>query len=133
MCRCGSRRALRHHAQRLPRHRKPAPGKSYRAWGSDIGPNHTPVEAGLAWACKARGNLDFQDRATIEAQLSKGVAKQLACFTADDPDAALHSRETIFRDGEQVGWLTSGGHGHTVGKAIDYIYVRHPVIDRVRG
>ena len=26
--------------------------KGYRAWGSDIGPDHTPVEAGLGWACK---------------------------------------------------------------------------------
>ena len=26
--------------------------KSYRAWGSDIGPDHTPIEAGLAWAVK---------------------------------------------------------------------------------
>ena len=25
--------------------------KGYRAWGSDIGPDHTPVEAGLGWAC----------------------------------------------------------------------------------
>lgn len=28
--------------------------KGYRAWGSDIGPDHTPVEAGLAWAVKTK-------------------------------------------------------------------------------
>ena len=26
--------------------------KGYRAWGSDIGPDHTPIEAGLGWAVK---------------------------------------------------------------------------------
>jgi sarcosine dehydrogenase len=104
--------------------------KGYRAWSSDIGPDHTPVEAGLAWACKTRSNIDFQGRTAVEKQLADGVAKQLACFTVDDPDVQLHGRETIFRNGEQIGWLTSGGHGHTVGKAIGYGYVRHSGIDR---
>ncbi len=32
--------------------------KGYRAWGSDIGPDHTPLEAGLAWAVKlAKGTV----------------------------------------------------------------------------
>jgi len=62
--------------------------------------------------------------------LAQGVSKQLACFTVEDPAVALHGRETIFRNGEVIGWLTSGGHGHTVGKSIGYGYVRHPGIDR---
>ena len=33
-------------------------------------------------------------------------------------------RETIYRDGKRVGWLTSGGYGHTIGRAIGYGYVR---------
>jgi len=103
--------------------------KGYRAWGSDIGPDHTPVEAGLGWACKTRSNVDFQGRAVIERQLAEGVAKRLACFTLDDPEVLLHGRETIFRDGEQVGWLTSGGYGHTVGQSIGYGYVRHAGVD----
>src|SRR4051794_2224804 len=28
--------------------------KGYRAWGSDIGPDHTPLEAGLGWALKTK-------------------------------------------------------------------------------
>lgn len=52
------------------------------------------------------------------------MAKRLACFTVDDPEVPILGRETIFRDGEQVGWLTSGGFGHTVGKPIGYGYVR---------
>jgi len=34
-------------------------------------------------------------------------------------------RETIYRDGENVGWITSGGHGHTVDCEIGLGYVRH--------
>jgi glycine cleavage system aminomethyltransferase T len=33
--------------------------KGYRAWGSDITPNDTPLEAGLGWAVKLRKNTDL--------------------------------------------------------------------------
>src|ERR1700722_4540346 len=39
-------------------------------------------------------------------------------------EVILLGRETIFRNGERVGWLASGGYGHTVCKAIGYGYVR---------
>ena len=37
----------------------------------------------------------------------------------------LLGRETIYRNGERVGWLTSGGFGHTVGQGIGMGYVRN--------
>ncbi|ULR44059.1 FAD-dependent oxidoreductase [Rhizobium sp. K102] len=100
--------------------------KGYRAWGSDIGPDHTPVEAGLGWAVKIRKNIPFRGRQAIERQLKEGVKKRLACFVPDDPDTVLLGRETIYRDGKRVGWLSSGGFGYTLGKPIGYGYVRNP-------
>jgi 4-methylaminobutanoate oxidase (formaldehyde-forming) len=100
--------------------------KGYRAWGADIGPDHTPLEAGLGWAVKLKKNVDFKGRAAIEAQVAGGMKKMLTCFTVDDPDLVLLGRETIYRDGQRVGWLTSAGYGHTVGKPIGYGYVRNP-------
>ena len=100
--------------------------KGYRAWGSDIGPDHTPPEAGLAWAVKLKSNVDFQGRAALTAQLEAPLKKRLACFTVDDPEVVLLGRETIYRDGERVGWLTSGGWGYTVGRNIGYGYLRDP-------
>ncbi len=35
-------------------------------------------------------------------------------------------RETIYRNGQRVGWLTSAGWGHTLATNIGYGYVRHP-------
>lgn len=99
--------------------------KGYRAWGSDIGPDHTPVEAGLAWAVKAGGAIDFLGRAAIERQLSEGVRKRLVCFVPDQPDTILLGRETIYRNNEKAGWLTSGGFGHTIGGAVGLGYVRN--------
>ena len=37
----------------------------------------------------------------------------------------LLGRETILRNGEPVGYLTSGGYGYTIGKNIGYGYVRN--------
>ncbi|MEE9427963.1 MAG: FAD-dependent oxidoreductase [Paracoccaceae bacterium] len=99
--------------------------KGYRAWGSDIGPDHTPVEAGLTWAVKMKSNIAFKGRDAIADQMNNGVKKRLACFTVADPDIVLLGRETIYRNGQRAGWLTSGGYGHTVGTSIGYGYIRN--------
>lgn len=100
--------------------------KGYRAWGADIGPDHTPDEAGLGWAVKMKGNIPFKGREAVATQRANGVAKMLACFTVDDPEVVLLGRETIYRDGRRVGWLSSGGFGHHLGLSIGLGYVRNP-------
>jgi len=37
----------------------------------------------------------------------------------------LLGRETILRNGEPVGYLSSGGFGYTLGKPVGYGYVRN--------
>ncbi len=96
--------------------------KGYRAWSSDITPNDTPAEAGLAWAVR-KGNSDFIGKAALEA--AGPLTKRFAGFTIDDPSAVLVGRETILRNGVPVGYLTSGGYGYSIGKSIGYGYVRH--------
>ena len=99
--------------------------KGYRAWGSDITPNDSPFEAGLGWAVKLKKDIDFLGRKAAKDMSAKPLGKRLACFTVDDPDVVLLGRETILRNGEPVGYLTSGGHGYTAGKGIGYGYVRN--------
>ena len=98
--------------------------KGYRAWGSDIGPDTTPLEAGLGWATKLKSNVPFQGREALVEQGRGPLAKRLAGFTVDDPDVVLLGRETIYRDGRRVGWLTSAGWGYTLEKNIGFGYVR---------
>jgi sarcosine dehydrogenase len=100
--------------------------KGYRAWGADIGPDHTPLEAGLGFALKLGSEEPFLGRDALERQRRDGLKKRLCGFTVDDPAVVLLGRETIYRDGERAGWLTSGGFGYTIGKAIGYGYVRNP-------
>jgi 4-methylaminobutanoate oxidase (formaldehyde-forming) len=98
--------------------------KGYRAWGSDITPNDTPFEAGLGWAVKLRKNTDFLGRRALEKLAGDTLKKRFAGFTVDDPEIVLLGRETILRNGEPVGYLSSGGYGYTLGKNIGYGYVR---------
>lgn len=99
--------------------------KGYRAWSSDITPNDTPFEAGLGWAVKLKTARPFMGRTALEAVADNPLGKRFAGFVIDDPLAVLVGRETILRDDEPVGYLTSGGYGYTIGKSIGYGYVRN--------
>ncbi|WGV15963.1 GcvT family protein [Fuscovulum ytuae] len=99
--------------------------KGYRAWSSDITPNDTPFEAGLGWAVKMKSNTPFLGRAALEVAQTRPLTKRFAGFTLDAPNAVLVGRETILRNDQPVGYLTSGGYGYTVCKSIGYGYIRN--------
>jgi 4-methylaminobutanoate oxidase (formaldehyde-forming) len=99
--------------------------KGYRAWGADIGPDYTPLEAGLGWAVDLNSGKSFIGRDAILAQKEKPLLKSLACFTLADSEVVLLGRETIYRNGERAGWLSSGGWGYTVNTNIGFGYVRN--------
>ncbi|MDH5354992.1 MAG: FAD-dependent oxidoreductase [Gammaproteobacteria bacterium] len=99
--------------------------KGYRAWGADITPSDSPYEAGLGWAVKLKSRRPFLGREAAEAAFNKPREKLLCCFTVDAPDVVLSGRETILRNGEPVGYLSSAGWGYTIGRNIGYGYVRH--------
>jgi 4-methylaminobutanoate oxidase (formaldehyde-forming) len=99
--------------------------KGYRAWGADITPNDNPFEAGLGWAVKLKSGIPFLGCEAMERAAQGPLAKRLMTFTVADPAILLSGRETIYRDGERVGYLASGGWGYTVGANIGLGYVRN--------
>ena len=100
--------------------------KSYRAWGAEIGPDHSPLMAGLRWAVKLKKDMPFLGREALADQAQKPLPRLLAGFTVADPAVILLGRETIYRDGKRCGWLASAGFGYTLGRNIGYGYVREP-------
>ena len=74
---------------------------------------------------KLKSGIPFLGREALEARQGRPLPKLFAGFTVSAPDAVLVGRETILRDGQPVGYLTSGGYGYTVGKSIGYGYVRN--------
>lgn len=94
--------------------------KSYRAFGSDLGRDATPLEAGLD---------RFVDMEKVfrgkEAMAATGVRARCVTLLIDGPeDADPWGREALSLDGETVGRLTSGGYSVHFGKQIGIGYVR---------
>ena len=85
--------------------------KQFCAWGAEIGPDHSLLEAGLGFAVD-QNKTDFVGRDAVYAQRSAPLKKKLATFTITG-DQPLLGGETIYRDGEVAGWITSGGFAHS--------------------
>jgi 4-methylaminobutanoate oxidase (formaldehyde-forming) len=94
-----------------------------RAWGAELGPDETPLEAGLMHAVRLE-KPDFLGRAALLEKRAAGVSKRLAMFVLDDPEAWPWGGEGILRDGQPVGEVTSAGWSAGLGRAVVMGYVR---------
>ena len=70
-------------------------------------------------------NAGFIGRDAVLRQREEGLKKRLVQFALEDPEPLLYHYERIRRDGEIVGYLTSGMFGHTVGTAIGMGYLHY--------
>ena len=98
--------------------------KGYCAWGHDVGPDDTPIQAGMGFATKLSSNVDFVGRAALERQKVDGVGRRRILLALDDPEIVLMGLEPILVDGEILGYTTSAAYGHTVGRSVAIGYVR---------
>jgi len=98
--------------------------KSYGTWFREYRPIYTIPEAGLQRY--VRLDHDFIGRAAYEAQVAAGPERRLVAFAVepqpDDP-ADVIGDEPVWHDDVVVGWITSGGYGHSVGTSIALGYV----------
>jgi len=90
-----------------------------------LSPDYNPFEAGLGGFVAINAKQDFIGRDALIRQKSSPLAWRLVCLTHDEPSARLLGGETILRNGQRVGWLSSGGYGHSVGQSIGLGYVRN--------
>jgi 4-methylaminobutanoate oxidase (formaldehyde-forming) len=100
--------------------------KGYRAWGHDIGPEDTPLEAGLGFAVRFAKPEAFIGRAALLAQRDRRLGRRLVVLTLEDPRALPLGDEPILHDGRVVGQVTSAAFGHSLGRAVALGYVRPP-------
>ena len=98
--------------------------KGYCAWGHDIGPDDTPLEAGNGFAVKPDKAIPFLGREAYLRQRDAGVAKRRVMVIAEDGDVFLQGGEPIVVDGGIVGHVTSAAYGHTVGASVGMGFVK---------
>ena len=93
--------------------------KSYRAFGTELGRDATPVEADLPRFIDL--SKDFHGKAKMEAT---GIRAKCVTLLIDGPaDADPWGREALFLDGTKIGRLTSGGYSVHFEKSIGMGYV----------
>ncbi|MEO0822441.1 MAG: FAD-dependent oxidoreductase [Pseudomonadota bacterium] len=93
--------------------------KSYRAFGSDLGRDATPLESGLDRFVDME--KDFKGKA---AMVATGIRAKCVTVLIDGPaDADPWGREALYDGDRKVGRLTSGGWSVAAGKQIGIGYV----------
>jgi len=93
--------------------------KAYRDYGYDMDNTDTPLEVGLGFAVDWTKPKGFVGREALLRKREKGVPEhRLVQFLLQDPEPLLYGGEPIYREGALVGFLRSGGYGHTLGGAV---------------
>lgn len=93
--------------------------KSYRAFGTELGRDATPLEADLPRFVDLA--KEFNGKAAMEA---KGIRSKCVTLLIDGPaDADPWGREALYDGETRVGRLTSGGYSVVFGKSIGMGYV----------
>jgi 4-methylaminobutanoate oxidase (formaldehyde-forming) len=107
--------------------------KGYRAFGRDLTPDLTPVEAGLVFATALDGTKDFLGREALAAHRDRlrgpGDRRRLVSFVLESPPAGVMEPmvwggELLLRDGAPAGQVTSAAYGATVGASVGLALLR---------
>ena len=96
--------------------------KGFLHWGHDIGPDDTPLQAGLEFSL--RFDKVFTGKQALLEQKSVGLKKHLLRFAviSDSPVLLLHD-EPVYSEGKIVGMTTSGGIGFRTGMPLCQAYI----------
>jgi len=106
--------------------------KSFGNWAREYRPIYTPAEAGLDRFVDV-SKADFVGREAVLRDRAQIPSRRLVTFVVDAGEADAIGDEPVWHDGQVVGWITSGGYGHCVGKSIALGYVPAPVAGAERG
>jgi len=96
--------------------------KSFGNWAREYRPIYTPAEARLERFVDI-SKPEFVGRDAVLHDRDKTHSRRLVTFVVDAGDADAIGDEPVWHDGKVVGWVTSGGYGHCVGKSIAVGYV----------
>ena len=114
--------------------------KSFGIWSKEFTQGYTPGETGMdRWIDFDKG--DFIGRAAALREREENSAPhRLVTLAVDCDEADASGYEPVSADGRRIGFITSGGYGHTLGKSLAMALViariratRHPARHPYRG
>jgi dimethylglycine dehydrogenase len=96
--------------------------KSFGAWWREYTPDYTPRQARLDRFIDFNKS-NFVGRDAALRQREREPSHRLVTLVVDAADADAHGDEPVLAGDRVVGFVTSGGYGHTVGASIALAYV----------
>ena len=92
--------------------------KSFGIWNAEFMQDRTPGMTGMdRWIAWDKGDFHGKDAARQEKD-GNTAPLRLVTLEVDSDGADASGYEPIWKDGKRVGYVTSGGYGHTVGKSL---------------
>lgn len=101
--------------------------KAWGVWTLEYRPDFNAVESGMdAFINWKKG---FVGKEATLAFREQGAAQKLVTMTIDVEGIDVSNDEAILKDGAAIGYVSSGGYGHRVGKsmAMGYVTAEHAV------
>ncbi|KKN48473.1 hypothetical protein LCGC14_0652650 [marine sediment metagenome] len=89
----------------------------YSLYGHEISDSITPVEAGLSWLVKPKEGIDYIGKDVLIQQKTEGSQRVLVGLNLIDR-GIIRENYKILKDGNQIGFITSGGYSPTLKKTI---------------
>lgn len=96
--------------------------KNYGSFNKDFRPDYTAGETGLD-AFIDFDKPDFTGKQAAVAEREIGAKRKFVTFVVDAPHADVVGYEVVTKNGEPVGYCTSGSWGHVVGTSLAAGYV----------
>lgn len=92
--------------------------KSFGIWSAEFTQGYTPGQTGMdRWIAWDKGDFIGRDAALAERD-GDGPAQVIVTLEIDAEDADASGYEPVWQDGRRIGFVTSGGYGHTIGKSL---------------
>ena len=103
--------------------------KSFGIWSAEFTQLYTAAQTGMdRWIAWDKGDFIGRDAAIAERD-GNGPAQIEVTLEIDATDADASGYEPVWQDGKKVGFVTSGGYGHTVGKSLAIAMVNREVAE----
>ena len=99
--------------------------KGYKAWGSELTTEITPVEARLERFVDLSRPFVGRDATVVRRDQAEPLSMVLVYCEVDATDNDVRGNEPAFAPGgdDVMGIATSGAWGHTVGRSLAFVYV----------
>ncbi|MFW9873784.1 MAG: glycine cleavage system aminomethyltransferase GcvT [Candidatus Thorarchaeota archaeon] len=89
----------------------------YSLYGHELSNKITPIEAGLHWLAKPKESIEYLGKKVLMKQKSEGTERTLVGLNLLDRGIIRESYK-IFKNSNEIGYVTSGGFSPTLKKTI---------------